>query len=85
MLSGDGKRLPGWAHSDRAHRDPSTIRTLPLILRKPTRLPIDLTLTSTLPRSQSVLATMPAESQTILHDGLIDALMPELARVAGSK
>jgi hypothetical protein len=30
LLSEDGRRLTGWAHSDRAHQDPTTIESVPL-------------------------------------------------------
>jgi hypothetical protein len=120
LLDPDGRRITGWAHSDRAHQDPITmesvpvraestwaavravcqgvqvehktesdvsrwrfVRALPLVLTEPSRIPIGaLTIASALPRDQSILSQMPAESQTILHDGLLGALMPEFERVA---
>jgi len=30
MLSPDGRRITGWAHSDRAHQDPMTMESIPL-------------------------------------------------------
>lgn len=121
LLSEDGRTIAGWAHSDRAHQDPSTIesvpirpdstwvavravcqgvrfeldresdisrwrfiRALPLVLDEPTRLPIGcLTIASTRSRAeQSALATMFSEAKTILHQGLVEAIQPQLARVA---
>jgi hypothetical protein len=120
LLSPDGRQMTGWAHSDRAHQDPTTIesvpvraestwaavravcqgvqvereteseisrwrfvRALPLVLGEPSRIPIGaLTIASALPREESVLTQMSAEGQTILHDGLRRALLPEFERVA---
>jgi hypothetical protein len=122
LLSEDGRRITGWAHSDRAHQDPTTIesvplradstwvavrsvcrgvrvdqdresdvsrwrfiRALPLVIDRPTRLPIGcLTIASTRTRARSVLATIPSDAQAILHRGLVEAIRPELARVAAS-
>jgi SIR2-like protein len=122
MLSPDGWRITGWAHSDRAHQDPTTmesipiqadstwaavravcqgvrvehepqsdisrwrfVRAIPLVLSDPTRLPIGcLTIASTRPRSETILATMSSESQAILHRGLVDAVLPAFTRVASA-
>jgi len=122
LLSADGRRITGWAHSDRAHQDPTTIesiplhaestwaavravcqgvrvehereseisrwrfiRAIPLVLSEPSRLPIGcLTIASTRPRSDTILATMSPESQAILHRGLVDAVLPAFARVAST-
>jgi hypothetical protein len=119
LLSPDGRQITGWAHSDRAHQDPTTIesvpvraestwaairavcqgvqvehatkseisrwrfvRALPLVLARPSRIPIGaLTIASALPREESILTQMSAEGQTILHDGLLHALLPEFERV----
>ena len=116
----DERFLTGWAHSDRAHQDPTTIesvpirpesswvavravskgvrvgldresdisrwrfiRALPLILDRPTRLPIGcLTIATTRPGEKSVLNTMPEDAKQALHNGLTDAIAPQLARVA---
>lgn len=60
------------------------VRGLPLIIGQPTRLPIGcLTISSTRPSSETVLVTMPSAAKAALHDGLINAVQPELARVAG--
>jgi hypothetical protein len=122
LLSPDGRSLTGWAHSDRAHQDPTTIesvpihpdsswvavravckgirvgldrtsdisrwrfiRALPLILDQSTRLPIGcLTIATTHPGERSILNTMPEDARQALHNGLIDAIAPQLARVAGT-
>lgn len=108
VLSADGMGLMGWAHSDRAHQDPSTlapvpvsaaskwvsvrtlcqgtivefdrdtyasrwhfVRGLPLVLDKPTRLPIGaLTISSTEPSKDSVLTKMPERVAAAWHDAL---------------
>lgn len=120
LLDEDGLTVTGWAHSDRAHQDPSTIeavpvrsssawvavrticqgvrvgldresdvsrwrfvRGLPLIVDDPSRLPIGcLTVSSTKTSAETVLVTMSPESKAAFHEGLVAAILPELARVA---
>jgi hypothetical protein len=60
------------------------IRGLPLYIEDPTRLPIGcLTISSTRPSAESILATMSAEAKAALHRGLVDAVQGPLSRVAG--
>jgi hypothetical protein len=58
------------------------VRGLPLILDSPTRLPIGcLTISSTRPGETSILNTMSESAKAALHEGLLAAIRPELARV----
>jgi len=121
LLGRDGRTLTAWAHSDRAHQDPTTIeavsmhpsstwvavrtvcqgvrvefdrhsdisrwrfvRGLPLVIEEPSRLPIGcLTIASTRPGDETVLVSMSSKAKAAFHEGLVDAVQPELARVAG--
>jgi hypothetical protein len=59
------------------------IRALPLVLDRPTRLPVGcLTIASTAPSDKSVLVTMPQRSRWALHRSLIDTIKAELHAVA---
>ena len=59
------------------------VRALPIVLKEPSRIPIGaLTIASALPGAESILTQMSAESQTILHRALREALLPQFERVA---
>ncbi len=58
------------------------VRGLPLILEHPTRLPIGcLTISSTKADVETVLTQMPADAKADLHQGLLDAVVPQFERV----
>ncbi len=59
------------------------IRGLPLLIEEPWRLLIGcVTISSTKPSTESVLATLPSEAKAAFHQGLIDALQPPFTRIA---
>lgn len=114
LLGQEGDTITAWAHSDRAHQDPSTItavplhspsssrwiavraicrggqldgdlddelsrwrfiRGLPLVLERPTRLPLGcITISSTKPRAESVLETLPESAKAELHRSLVASI-----------
>jgi hypothetical protein len=62
------------------------VRGLPLVLDRPSRLPIGcLTVSSTKGREGTVLARMPATAKAAFHDALVAAIQPQLALVAAGQ
>jgi hypothetical protein len=59
------------------------VRGLPLMIHRPSRLPIGcLTIATTKPSADSVLVSMSQAAKAALHAGLVEAVTPQLSDVA---